>query len=379
MLLYLVGVATGLAWLLLGCWGVGWITRRSTEPSPATLALYDSLPYLGLGKRPRLRIAGRVRRPVLLGTLRQTILIPAQLDEAAAAPQLRLSLLHELAHSESADPWFLLTGGLAQAFWFYLPPMWWIRAQMRLDHEFLADRRAAHGFGPTSHYASSLVDLASPEVASEAVSARSLPRSSLEPSVSALFLRVLMLIRCPFPLEASPPVWWSWSLPGLIVMATLAASCLSLRIPTRPLEQKPHCAGPRIGKPRVFRVATLAVPARPAHSHGRAPLFELPIRLPTQFDLTLDVWAAPMTLPHSRVVGLRLADPPPSPSQPRAATTAQPQWNRVRIRRDGSGVTISVNEARLIPPTDGTSLTTWLSVEPAPDEPGRYQNMILTW
>ena len=36
--LYLAGVGVGLAWLILGWWGLGWLIRRSTEPSPATLA-----------------------------------------------------------------------------------------------------------------------------------------------------------------------------------------------------------------------------------------------------------------------------------------------------------------------------------------------------
>ena len=50
---------------------------------------------------------------------------------------------------------------LAQAIWFFLPPIWWIRDQMKLDQEFLADRGAVEQFGTSGRYASTLVDLAS--------------------------------------------------------------------------------------------------------------------------------------------------------------------------------------------------------------------------
>src|SRR5262249_11389153 len=146
--LYLGGAAAGLALFLLGCWGLVWITSQSTEPSPTAVALYQALPFDPAGPRPPLRIGTPVPRALLVGAFRQTILVPAELDDVHASDQLKLSLLHELAHSESSDYWFSVAGSLAQAFWFFLPPLWWIRAQMRLDHEFLADRRAAREFGP---------------------------------------------------------------------------------------------------------------------------------------------------------------------------------------------------------------------------------------
>ena len=87
------------------------------------------------------------------------------LDPARTRPSPRdrrtpLGLLHELAHAEALDHPFGPAAALAQAIWFFLPPVWWIRDRMRLDPEFLADRRASP-VRDLGRYASSLVELAS--------------------------------------------------------------------------------------------------------------------------------------------------------------------------------------------------------------------------
>src|SRR5262249_33441099 len=162
-------------------------------PSDPTRALYDALPYAGRGRRPRLRVASPLRRPVLVGFFRPAILIPPAMDWPGARERLRLSLLHELAHAERADSRFGLAGSLAQATWFFIPWAWWIRHQMRLDQEFLADRCASFGFGPFSDYASSLVDLADPGPSRQATGPAPASRpSTLWGAGSALFQRILM-------------------------------------------------------------------------------------------------------------------------------------------------------------------------------------------
>src|SRR5262249_50692564 len=133
---YAAGVAGGMAWLALGHLGLVWLARRSAEPSPGALATYRALPFAREARRPRLLVAGRVRRPVLIGLVRPLILIPPELDPPAPTPEdrdrLRLGLLHELAHAEAGDPWFTLAGHLAQCLLYALPPLWWLVARMRL-------------------------------------------------------------------------------------------------------------------------------------------------------------------------------------------------------------------------------------------------------
>jgi hypothetical protein len=366
---YLTGMSIGTAWFVLGCWGLVWLRRNSRAPSSAVRELYDSLPCERRRSRPSLLTASRVRRPVLVGAFRQSILIPGDLERPGAEAQLRLSLLHELAHAEHADPWFSLAANLAQVVWFFLPPLWWIKAQMRLDHEFLADRRAAQGFGALQNYASSLLELAAPPVESSGA-AHAAKAPTAEGALSSLFQRVLMLVQCPFPVETRPPGWWCWSLPALVVMATLAASCLCLRAPgAAPIAGQPaSVAGD--APPRHFRVSRLVITASPANSHGRAPLFELPIRLPAHFDLDVDVWGDAETLRRTRVAGHRLGGTDP---------TSPAGWHRVRVRRDASRVTVQVDDKPLLADHANGTTTSWLSVEPAPNHPGRFQNLVLSW
>ncbi|MBX6315033.1 MAG: M56 family metallopeptidase, partial [Isosphaeraceae bacterium] len=223
---YLVGVAVHLGWLALGCLGMARLSHSGGLPAPATRELYEALPY-GRWRRPRLVVSAKVGRPVLIGGFRSVIAIPSALDRPEARDDLRLGLLHELVHARRLDFGFNLLGGLAQAFWFFLPPLWWIRAQMRLDQEFLADHHVAADFGPFGSYAASLVNLAAPRTAGVSSTEPS-RRETMHLPRSALFLRVLMLLRCPFPVELRPPWWWRWSLPPAIACVTVLASSLSL-------------------------------------------------------------------------------------------------------------------------------------------------------
>ena len=101
---------------------------------------------------------------------------------------------------------------------------------MHLDHEFLADRHAALGFGAPETYASSLVALAAPGPARIGARARPSPEAP-SPAGSAgspLFQRILMLVACPFRVERRPPAWWRWSLSILVLLLTPLAACLCL-------------------------------------------------------------------------------------------------------------------------------------------------------
>jgi hypothetical protein len=380
-LFYVTGVALGLAWLVLGYWGLGWLIRRSIEPSDATRALYESLPYRGRGRRPRLRVSPRVRRPVLAGLLRPTILVPLHLDLPEEAEPLRLSLLHELAHAEQGDSWFSLVSSLAQAFWFFLPPLWWIRAQMRLDHEFLADHQAASALGARPNYAASLLDLAAPHTETVPVKGPAAP--AIQGTGSALFLRVLMLVRCPFPVERRPPAWWCWSLPSLIALGTLAISTLTFRLSRPDPGANPGPPAARglssaQGKgPQTFRVARLTVDPQRANAHGRAPLVELPIRLSEAFELTLSVWGDRETVSASRVAGFRLG--PIDPGRKRVDVPDLPCWHVVRLRREDHRVSLWLDDQPIPTPPEPAVPTTWLSVEPPPDTSGYYQNIRLSW
>lgn len=365
VVLALATAAWKLAWLVLGVMvSKIEVLRHSRTPSRATQTLYQSIPFPG-SSRPALRISSRVARPVLVGPWHPAILIPTELDQPGAAEPLRLSLLHELVHASRRDPWFRMLGDLAQVVWFALPPLWWIRAQMRLDQEFLADQQAAIRFGPFGTYAASLVDLAGPSPRSEPP----LDRRKAGLGGPALSLRILMLVRCPFPIEPRAPLWWRLGVPPVLVALTLLASGLTLqrRQPSaRPLPA-PGVFQPAHGVFRLTRFSLANPTARP---------YPLPVKLPPQFDLTLEVWAESATsLANLRVIGQPLtAGLVPSPS-PRTVEG----FSRVRIRRGPDGLRTWVNADEAPPAPNAGPLPDLLTIQARSREPILIRNLMLVW
>jgi len=379
---YLAGMGAGLAWLLLGWWGAGRLARRSVVPSRGARALYDELTgSIPPRRRPRLRVAPRARRPGVLGGLRPTIVIPPELDRPAARERLRLCLLHELAHVERGDPWAGLAGSLAQALWFPWPQAWWVRAQLRLDQEFLADRRAAADFGTAGTYAASLVDLADPGAGPPSAPAPA-PAPATTPATtparapaspgSDFVRRVLMLVRCPFPVEDRPPLWWRRALPPAAVLGVLIASGLTLRgLPPTP----PPSPGPGPGG-HTFRMPRLSLPEAPAGRPSPPIPWQLPLaQLPTRFELTLDAWADDAVgLAQIRILGLALDVGPLRDPEP-------PGWHTVRIVRTAEGLSLWVDGRILLdraPPGPGRNATAF-TIQPAPRGPAEFRNLKLVW
>ena len=112
---------------------------------------------------PGLRVSARINRPVLVGLIRSFILIPPVYDERGFDKEsLKIILLHELAHAAQGDTYFSAAATLAQSLWFFLPFLWWVRAQLRIDQEFLADQKVVMLTGSPAGYATRLVALATP-------------------------------------------------------------------------------------------------------------------------------------------------------------------------------------------------------------------------
>ncbi len=362
---YAVGVSVELGWLALGGLGLARVIARSGDPSPRALALLDSLEFPPERMRPALRVASRVRRPVLVGVLRPLILIPPDLDLPENHDRLRLSLLHELAHAEAGDQWFALLANVAHAFWFFVPPLWWVASQMRLDQEFLADRRAVVGYGQVRDYASSLLELAAaraevPEPVTRAV-------DPVETGGSPLFQRVLMLLRCPFPFESRPPVWWSRGLPWLAVLITLCVSTLTVRYPY------PAPSGPP--RSHTFEMSRLEIPAAPLEANGRSRAVDLPFRLPSSFDLNVEIWGDLPTLARTRIAGL----PIDSPRLTQPAPFESAAWHHVRLRRERQSISLSIDGDLASPYPANAELTRWLTVEPAPERPASCRALTVHW
>jgi beta-lactamase regulating signal transducer with metallopeptidase domain len=388
-LIVLTVAATGAAWVLLGFWGVRWLVRHSREPSPPTQAAYDALKYATASRqsRPKLRVSSGVQRPVLVGLFRTTILIPSHYDEPEASAEfLKLSLLHELAHAEQSDPWFGTIASLAQSVWFFLPHVWWLRSQLIMDQEFMADNAASLRYGTSSKYAASLLSLADSRPAQGAEGRRrrrksiasSLPKSNVH---SPLFQRMLMLLHCPFLVEPRPPRHWSWSLRLVLVVACLSSACVCIRWPHAQAVEHAHSPGD-FARHEAFRVTEFVAAPLVLALGGRALPYHMPVALSSHFNLTVEVLSSSKYLGTVYIAGHPIISDQPEnqTAEPRSdpASFAE-SWHQIRLMREGQQISLWIDGRKSRAALDPKSTSEWLTFEPGPDRPTHFRNLVVQW
>ena len=91
----------------------------------------------------------------------------------------------------------------------------------------------------------------------------------------------------------------------------------------------------------------------------------------------LPVAGTPISLADTRVVGMRLG----KPLDRLQGFAAPPSWHLVHVRREPAGgtVTLSVDDHAIPLDSEKRLPTTWLSVEPAPNQEAQFQHLKLTW
>jgi beta-lactamase regulating signal transducer with metallopeptidase domain len=205
--------------LLAARWLLGhvvlWRMLRRTEPVPPVVAELFAAMTPG-GHRPRLLLSRRARVPFSCGLVRPTVVLPVGLAHGASRMVLRWVFTHELTHLRRRDAWSGAVFGLGQALYFPLPWFWWLRRQVRLCQEYIADAAAA-GVGCPADYAQFLLSWTVAPAAPAGV-------LGVSGSPSDLFRRITMLLQTPAPVEPRCPR--RWSLPaagGLLTLAVLVA------------------------------------------------------------------------------------------------------------------------------------------------------------
>jgi beta-lactamase regulating signal transducer with metallopeptidase domain len=93
------------------------------------------------------------RSPLSFGVVRPTVVLPAALARSASPGVLA----HELAHLGRRDAWSAVLLGLGQAVYFFVPWFWWLRREVRLCQEYIADAAAASTGGSAEDYAQFLL------------------------------------------------------------------------------------------------------------------------------------------------------------------------------------------------------------------------------
>ena len=124
--------------------------------------------------------------------------------------------------AEEGDAWTCLLFGLGQTLYFCLPWFWWLRRQVRLCQEYVADAAAAEQAANPEDYAQFLVSL---------TRAPAVPLGALGVlgNSSDLFRRVTMLLQSPIRVEKRCPRWWSLATATGLLGLALLVSGIGLR------------------------------------------------------------------------------------------------------------------------------------------------------
>ena len=215
-------VAAGLAiWWLVGQLLL-WRVTRSARPVPEAIRdVFLGLAGPGSGRVVLLE-SDRIASPFTYTWRRPVILLPSSLCDGSEPGALRYVLAHEWSHVEGRDAWTWNLACLAGLVLFYQPLFWWLRRQLRLCQDYLADARAAAA-GSAEDYAAFLVRLARVRRSTPAV-----PALGIGDRRSNLYRRVIMLMQDHEPLERRCRAAWSLCAATAAAVVIVFASGLRL-------------------------------------------------------------------------------------------------------------------------------------------------------
>jgi beta-lactamase regulating signal transducer with metallopeptidase domain len=160
--IWLSGSLSTLVMLATGLIGVEQMRRSSRLVEGGDIArrcraLADSL---RIARRVSVGICDRLAMPVLIGIVRQLILLPPAALSGWSVEQLGMVLLHELAHVRRWDNLVNLLQRFVESLLFFHPVVWWLSGWVRLERELCCDRLVVERLGQPVAYAEILVALA---------------------------------------------------------------------------------------------------------------------------------------------------------------------------------------------------------------------------
>jgi beta-lactamase regulating signal transducer with metallopeptidase domain len=158
------GVGAGLLLLRLsvGLWRVRQIRKNGPEVDIASLdpATAEIFRDFASRRRVKLCVSTDVAVPAAIGFLRPAIVFPAWLLPQLSAVEMKVILLHELAHLRRWDDWTNLAQKIAKAVFFFHPAVWWIENRLTLEREMACDDIVLAQTTSPRDYASSLISFA---------------------------------------------------------------------------------------------------------------------------------------------------------------------------------------------------------------------------
>ena len=232
--LYFLGVVIGVAWWLVGMAALVRIISTARAAPPRCRQLLAEIAgrrsarvrllTSRLAKQPFASVGVAVQLlPQRATWHRAVIVLPESLCDDEQA--VRWALAHEWAHINHGDFCTGFVAGLARVLFFYQPLVWWLRRQLRLCQDYVADARASRQASQPEDYAEFLVVRAAAGSLHPAMVGLGMGFSK---GKSELYRRVIMLVQNR-PLESRPPRLWTVSVTcaALLSVAVLATLTIS--------------------------------------------------------------------------------------------------------------------------------------------------------
>ncbi len=219
---YLVVAAVMCLWWLLG---QAMLLRLKQKADAAPLrVLHRFFNVSGIrSARVQLLVSDQIALPFTFTWFRPVILLPSTLCDSSDEA-LDYILAHEWSHIERRDAWTWNLAVCAGFLLFHQPLFWWLRRQLRLCQDYLADDRAA-AYGSPENYADYLVRLAR---RNRVFSPALLPALGIGDRRSNLWRRIVMLVKDREPLERRCRLGWSLAVVALTAAVIVVASGLRL-------------------------------------------------------------------------------------------------------------------------------------------------------
>jgi beta-lactamase regulating signal transducer with metallopeptidase domain len=156
-----IGAGLSVLGLSVGLWRVRQYRRRCSEVDLATLdpAIAGILRDFRCRRSVKLCVSGDVAAPAAIGFFQPAIVFPSGLLPQLSADEIKVILLHELAHLRRWDDWTNLGQKIVRAVFFFHPAVWWIENRLTLEREMACDDSVLQTASPRA-YASSLISFA---------------------------------------------------------------------------------------------------------------------------------------------------------------------------------------------------------------------------
>jgi beta-lactamase regulating signal transducer with metallopeptidase domain len=146
----------------VGLWKVRQLRNSSIAVPASELPsdLPETFARLGITRRAAIRISPDVLVPTAVGFFKPLVLVPHWAVKDLSREELKVVLLHELAHLERWDDWTNLAQKLIRAVFFFHPAVWWIEKRLSLEREMACDDAVLDATQNPRAYAECLVSIA---------------------------------------------------------------------------------------------------------------------------------------------------------------------------------------------------------------------------